>query len=103
GPAANLTEKTMRLTNLFFAALVSFLTGIANAAVFTFNTDPFAGTDALATPGRQVVGNESPVSFDIAADVFAFDPAVFNVENQVLFANDVVANLPTTDVNIIVL
>jgi hypothetical protein len=93
----------MRLLNLCIAALVSFFSGVANATVFTFNTDPFAGSDALTTPGRQVVGGEPSITFDIAADVFAFDPAVFNVENQVLFANDVVANLPTSDVNIIVL
>jgi hypothetical protein len=93
----------MRLPSLCIAALVSFFSGVANATVFTFNTDPFAGSDALTTPGRQVVGGEPSITFNIAADVFAFDPAVFNVENQVLFANDVVANLPTSDVNIIVL
>jgi|SRR5688572_1419549 len=93
----------MRLPSLCIAALVSFFSGVANATVFSFNTDPFAGSDALTTPGRQVVGGEPSITFDIAADVFAFDPAVFNVENQVLFANDVVANLPTSDVNIIVL
>jgi hypothetical protein len=71
--------------------------------VFTFETDPFAGSAALTTPGRQVVGGEQFLSFSIENDLFAFDPAVFGVEDQVLFANDVVANLPPTDVNIIVL
>lgn len=79
------------------------VSGLANAAVFTFDTDPFAGSDALTTPGRQVVGGEPFITFNVATDVFAFDPAVFNVENQVLFANGVIASLPTSDVNIIVL
>ena len=79
------------------------VSGLANAAVFTFGTDPFAGSDALTTPGRQVVGGEPFITFNVATDVFAFDPAVFNVENQVLFANGVIASLPTSDVNIIVL
>ena len=79
------------------------VSGLANAAVFTFGTDPFAGSDALTTAGRQVVGGEPSITFNVATDVFAFDPAVFNVENQVLFANGVIASLPTSDVNIIVL
>lgn len=89
------------LAGLFAVGLL--VSGPANAAVFTFDTDPFAGSDALTTPGRQVVGGEPFITFNIATDVFAFDPAVFNVENQVLFANDVVTNLPTSNVNIIVL
>lgn len=93
----------MRLPDLCIAALISLLSGPANAAVFTFDTDPFAGSTALTTPGRQVVGGEPSIIFNIETDVFAFDLAVFNVENQVLFANDLVANLPTTDVNIVVL
>jgi hypothetical protein len=86
-----------------FYAVGLLVSGLANAAVFTFDNDPFAGSDALTTSGRQVVGGEPFITFNIATDVFAFDPAVFNVENQVLFANDVVADLPTSDVNIIVL
>lgn len=93
----------MRLPDLCIAALIALLSGPANAAVFTFDTDPFAGSTALTTPGRQVVGGEPSIVFNIETDVFAFDLAVFNVENQVLFANDLVANLPTTDVNIVVL
>jgi hypothetical protein len=75
----------------------------ASAAVFTFDTDPFAGSNALITPGRQVVGGELFISFSIASDVFAFDPSVFGVQDQVLFANDLAANLPTSGVNTIVL
>jgi hypothetical protein len=49
------------------------------------------------------VGGELFISFSIASDVFAFDPSVFGVQDQVLFANDLAANLPTSGVNTIVL
>lgn len=75
----------------------------ASAAVFTFDTDPFASSDALTTPGRQIVGGDPSISFSIATDVFAFDPSVFGVQNQVLFANALAADLPTGGVNIIML
>jgi len=75
----------------------------ANAATFTFDTDPFAGSTALTTPGRQIVGGEPFISFSIATDVFAFAPTIFGAGDQVMFANDIVGNLPTSGVNIIVL
>lgn len=82
-------------------ALLSF-SATSNAAVFNFNTDPFAGSTALTTPGRQIVGGEPFISFSIASDVFVFDPTVFGVGN-LLFANELVANLPTSGLNVIVL
>ena len=88
---------------LNFAAALLTLSATANAATFSFLTDPFAGSTALTTPGRQIVGGEDFISFSIATDVFALDRNVFGVGNQVLFANDVVGNLPSTDVNVIVL
>ena len=75
----------------------------ANAATFTFDADPFAGSTALTTPGRQIVGGEPFISFSIATDVFAFEPTIFGAGDQVKFANDVVGNLPTSGVNMIVL
>jgi hypothetical protein len=75
----------------------------ASATTFSFVTDPFAGSTALSTPGRQVVGGEDFIAFDIAADNFLLDPAVFGVGNDVLFANDLAENLPTSNVNVIVL
>ena len=74
----------------------------AGAATINFVTDPFAGSDALTTPGRQVVGNERFVEFDIASDVFVFDPNVFPI-TEILFANDEVGNLPSSGINTIVL
>jgi hypothetical protein len=89
------------LTSLAFGFLV--FSSTATATTFTFNTDPFAGSTALTTPGRQVVGNEVFITFNIATDRFALDTGVFGVGNTLLFANDVAANLPTGNVNVIVL
>lgn len=75
----------------------------AFGTTFTFNTDPFAGTTATTTPGRQVIGNEIFINFNIGLDVFAFVPAIFGAGNQVLFANNVAASLPTGGVNVVVL
>ena len=96
----------MRTTRFCLAALLSFLVGLANATVFTFNNDPFSGSDALTTPGRQIVGGEAFINFDIANDLFAFDTTVFGaygVGDQVLFVNDLSSNLPSSGVNVIVL
>ncbi|MGH9629986.1 MAG: PEP-CTERM sorting domain-containing protein [Bryobacteraceae bacterium] len=90
------------LRSTFCAVALLSLFSTVNAAVITFDTDPFAGSDALTTPGRQVVGGEPSIEFSIASDVFAFQPAVFAAGNQVLFVNDVVNNLPTSGVNIVV-
>ena len=75
----------------------------ASASTFTFNTDPFAGTTVLTTPGRQVVGGEDFITFNPATDVFALDSTVFGVGNTVLFANAAAQNLPSTGVNVVVL
>lgn len=91
------------MRNLFLCiALVGVSLGTAaNAAVIEFTNDPFLGSTALTTPGRQVVGGEPSLSFTPGVDVFAFAPAVFGV-NQIRFANDVAANLPD-NANFIVL
>jgi hypothetical protein len=93
------------MRHITLSALAAFLSlgTTVNATVISFETDPFAGTDVLSTPGRQIVGGENFIDFAIASDVFAFDPSVFGVGNQVLFANDLVGNLPTTDLNVVVL
>lgn len=78
---------------------------IVNATTFRFDTDPFLGSDALTTPGRQIVGGEDFISFNIASDIFSLESTVFPFSpgNEVLFANNVVGSLPTSGVNIIVL
>jgi hypothetical protein len=89
------------VTYLAFGFLAFSSTATANT--FTFDTDPFAGSTALTTPGRQIVGGEAFITFNIATDIFALNTAVFGVGNTVLFANDLAANLPTGNVNVIVL
>lgn len=87
----------------FIALALVGMASTADAATFRFDTDPFAGTNALSTPDRQIIGNENFITFDIATDVFSFDPAVFGVGNTVNFVNDLVGNLPTGGENVIVL
>lgn len=90
--------------NLFFASLMLIaLGGAAEASVVSFNTDPFAGSTALTTPGRQIVGNESFVSFSPSTDKFSLDAKVFGVGGTVHFFNGPVASLPQSGTNVIVL
>ena len=84
------------------AVLFLTLNTNADAATISFSTDPFAGSTALTTPGRQVVGGELFTAFDIGADVFEFNTFVFGID-EILFANDLAGNLPTSDVNVVVL
>jgi hypothetical protein len=83
----------MSRSALYAALALLACGGPAAAATFPFATDPFEGTDALTTPGRQVVGGEASIAFDVAADVFALDPAFLGVTNPVRFANDLAENL----------
>jgi hypothetical protein len=87
----------------FVAVALSAVAANAGAATFTFATDPFAGSTALTTPGRQVVGGEPFIAFDPAADVFAFVTTAFPGVPAILFVNDVAANIPATGINTIVL
>jgi hypothetical protein len=79
------------------------LSTTANANTFRFETDPFAGTDVLNVPGRQIVGGENFISFSIAADVFSLESTVFGVGGAVTFVNAPVSALPATGVNVVVL
>ena len=87
---------------LLLAAGLSVST-TAQAATITFNTAPFAGTTALETPGRQIVGGEPSIAFDPSIDVFAFDSAFFNLGGSVDFFNGVIGSLPTSGIDAIVL
>lgn len=92
-----------RLTFYCIGAALLALCPAAPARTFTFNTDPFAGTNVLNTPGRQVIGAEDFVSFSIGDDIFAMDAAAFGVGTPVHFVDSTAANLPTSGVNVIVL
>jgi hypothetical protein len=91
-----------------FAVLVLVAFGPSASAgfIYTFNTDPFAGSTALTTPGRQVVGNELFIPTFAAHDLFSFDGGVFGaygVAAPVQFFNGLASNLPTGGPNVIVL
>ncbi len=83
-------------------ALFAFCSA-AHATTFTFNSNPFAGSTALATPGRQIVPNEAFINFDVSQDVFALDPTVFLTAGTVNFVNAPAANLSLGGVNIVML
>lgn len=90
--------------NLFFASLMLIaLSGAADATAFKFDTDPFAGSTALTTPGRQIVGNESFINFSPSTDKFSLDAKVFGVDGAVHFFNGGISNLPHSGTNVIVL
>ncbi len=94
----------LRATCLMASALLLSSISAAQAATFQFDTDPFAGSTALTTPGRQVVQNEVFISnFSVAEDIFAFNPLVFPVGSQLTFFNGPAANLPSSGLNVIVL
>jgi hypothetical protein len=88
---------------LCIAAAGVLLSSTASAAVFSFASDPFAGSNALTTPGRQIVAGEPSISFSIANDVFSFSAPVFGIGNTINFASGVAGALPTSGLNTIAL
>ncbi len=95
-----------RFAVLAMVSLFALPTPTASASTIVFSSDPFAGSTALTTPGRQVVGGEQSVTFIPGVDQFQFDLAAFGlygVGPAILFVNDVVGNIPGTNVNTVVL
>ena len=90
--------------SIFFCVWAVLLTvcSTAHATTFTFNTDPFAGSTALTTPGRQIVGGEDFISFVIGSDVFSLGSTSFGV-SSINFVNTVASGIPASGVNTIVL
>jgi hypothetical protein len=82
--------------------LLTFCT-VAHATTFRFDTDPFAGSTALTTPGRQIVGGEAFISFSIATDVFSLESSVFGTPGPVQFVNSLAPAIPSNGNNVIVL
>jgi hypothetical protein len=72
------------------------------AATFSFAGDPFEGSTAPTTPGRQVVGGERFITFALPSDVFALDPGSFGV-TELSVINDEAANIPNQGFNVVVL
>lgn len=76
----------------------------AEAKTISFDTDPFAGSTALTTAGRQIVGNELFIpDFDAANDVLSFDPVVFGLNRPLSFASGSAASFLGSAANFLVL
>ena len=88
------------LTLFLLASLVA--SPAAHAAIIEFDTNPLIGNPALTTPGRQVVGGEPSLTFDIATDVLVFDSAQFGLTNPLSFFNGLVAGLPAEGTDVVV-
>lgn len=93
----------MKYRLLAFILTGAFLSTSVHATEFVFDSDPFAGSTALITPGRQIVGSEPFIDFDIAADVFVFDLTFFGISVPLSFANGEIGDIPNTGVNVVVL
>ena len=92
----------MNLLRLSLMMSVLMFSTAADAAIIRFDDDPFAGTTALTTPGRQIVGGlGTEITFDIASDVFVFASDIFGVD-EVMFENDLTSNLPSSGFNVVV-
>jgi hypothetical protein len=102
---ADLSRRNIMLRTHFYCLGVAFLAfnAAAKADTFRFDTDPFAGTNVLNVPGRQIVGGENFISFNIARDVFSLESTVFGVGDTVNFVNATADHLPATGVNVVVL
>jgi hypothetical protein len=94
---------TMNRAAFCLTTTLAALSPGVSAIPVVFDTDPFAGSTALTTPGRQVVGGESFITFNVGSDVFLFRQDVFGVDSSVTFVNDLASNLPSGGVNVIVL
>ncbi|HEX2543163.1 MAG TPA: PEP-CTERM sorting domain-containing protein [Caldimonas sp.] len=91
----------MRRWKLLLAGSALLVSAATQAATFSFN-DSFAGSDALTTPGRQILGGEPSIVFDPALDLFAFQSNAL-ASSPVSFANGVIADVPPTGTNVVVL
>ena len=88
---------------VFFSAAAILFSATAQGSVFHFGTDPFAGSTAPATAGRQIVGNELFVDFSTQNDVFSFAEAAFGTGPDLSIFNGVAGQVPATGVNLVVL
>jgi len=93
----------LRLNKHCIGIALAVICSTAHATTFTFDKDPFAGTNVLNTPGRQIVGGEDFINFSIATDVFSLDPTVFGTEGTVNCINALAPDIPAGGVNIVVL
>ena len=97
----------MRRSILFcvWAGRLPTVCSTAHATTFTFNTNPFAGSTALTTPGRQVVVGEGVTSpFSIRPRIFfRWGRLPLRRQFPINFVNTVASGIPASGVNTIVL
>ena len=100
----------MQLTSLArISATLALLATLASAhaAAVLINTDPFAGSTALATPGRQVFSGQERTlpSFSTSQDSFVFDLSAFSAYgvSGLNFLNAPSSAIPGSGFNVIVL
>jgi len=91
-----------RIFNLALLAL-AMASPAAHATAFTYNHDPFAGTTVLSAPGRQIVGGEDFLNFNVATDRFVFDADAFGISGPLHMVNSRTAGLPSSGINVVVL
>jgi hypothetical protein len=96
-------KRSLRRVLAVAAAAAAFTTA-AQATTFRFETDPFEGSTALTTPGRQVVAGELFIpTFDLENDRIGFAPTVFEVDANIAQFTGFAADLPDQPFNFIVL
>jgi hypothetical protein len=68
-------------------------------------SDPFAGSTALSTPGRQIFGGgeRTLASFGQSSDVFVLDASFFAVSTTLNFVNAPASGLSSSGLNVVVL
>ena len=96
------------LQRAFFSSSLLVLAAVSQHAVagpITFDSDPFAGSTALSTPGRQVfAGVEQTLpSFSFDTDAFVFNLDVFGINGPLSFVNAASSGIPSSGANVIVL
>jgi hypothetical protein len=108
----NQTHSIKAIASLVLLAGLTFVNAAHAQTVTKFNSDPFAGSTALVTPGRQVFQGAPPAgkelflpSFDTLTDLFAFDLTVpaFNSVGPLSFFKGFASDIPSTGFNVIVL
>jgi hypothetical protein len=95
----------MKIQCIAVALLSSAFTFTAQATDINFNNNPFAGSTALSTPGRQVnsLGEQTLSQFNVLTDRFVFNTNAFPQVGPLAFVSGLAGNLPTSGFNVIVL
>jgi PEP-CTERM motif len=94
----------MRILTPSIAVAGWLLAASAQATTFTFAGDPFAGSVAPTTAGRQIVAGEPSITFSTPADIFAFDQSFFAfVSSAAGFANGTIGSIPSVGTHVAVL